>query len=528
MKEFSSSLKEGIPCPVCGSLNHPDPLIIENVEVLINTKKERIEKGELLINEINILIDNLNSINAELVNEQRNIDDLEYQLENKNHQLISHESNFNWEEFDSHNPETIEIELSKAEILKNRLKIFRDETEKLESGRDILYKNFERLKQENTDLNSHFNTKIAEKKLLLSQIKLIQPDDYANENKDYIKNKFENLILFIEKIKNEHQIIDNDIKENEKLITQIKINIQSISKNIDENELDLNDILNQLDIKLHQYKFDSEDQVEMILLKNLNIDIIEDLLNEFNLSYINSKSEIEKLNLKIGDRKFDEIQFNELKSKIENTNILLDEIQLKIGGLTSEIEDWEKKLKRKEILQKEIDKLELRIEDLKVMLSLFKGSGFVNFVSKIKLKELINYANSRFNKLSRGRLSMQLSHSNSFDIIDYLNDGKRRSIKSLSGGQLFQASLSLALALAGLVQSQNKSKQNFFFLDEGFGTQDEQALQLVFEAISSLRNENRVVGLISHVAEMKESIYAYLDVVNDDIQGSLISNSWEK
>jgi exonuclease SbcC len=112
--------------------------------------------------------------------------------------------------------------------------------------------------------------------------------------------------------------------------------------------------------------------------------------------------------------------------------------------------------------------------------------------------------------------------------LDYLNDGKKRNIKTLSGGQQFQVSLSLALALAGVVQKQNITSQNFFFLDEGFGTQDEDSLNLVFDTISSLRKENRIVGLISHVAELKEGINAYLEVLNDEKTGSMIYNSWEK
>lgn len=111
--------------------------------------------------------------------------------------------------------------------------------------------------------------------------------------------------------------------------------------------------------------------------------------------------------------------------------------------------------------------------------------------------------------------------------MDYLNDGKKRNIKTLSGGQQFQVSLSLALALAGVVQKQNRTSQNFFFLDEGFGTQDEDSLNLVFDSITSLRKENRIVGLISHVAELKEGINAYLEIVNDEKSGSIINKSWE-
>ena len=143
------------------------------------------------------------------------------------------------------------------------------------------------------------------------------------------------------------------------------------------------------------------------------------------------------------------------------------------------------------------------------------------------LQQLIDYANLRFHKLTKQSLSLVLGKNNNFDVIDYLNDGKRRSVKTLSGGQTFQASLSLALALAGSVQKLNKSDQNFFFLDEGFGTQDEESLRLVFDAIKSLRKENRIVGIISHVDDLQDEITTNLRIVNDDKKGSLIYRSWE-
>jgi exonuclease SbcC len=100
-------------------------------------------------------------------------------------------------------------------------------------------------------------------------------------------------------------------------------------------------------------------------------------------------------------------------------------------------------------------------------------------------------------------------------------------VKTLSGGQSFQASLSLALALADQVQQQVKSKQNFFFLDEGFGSQDKASLQVIFQTLKSLRKENRIVGIISHVEELQEEIDSHLRISNDPQTGSQVVGSWE-
>ncbi|HAV01908.1 MAG TPA: hypothetical protein DCW95_01710, partial [Chryseobacterium sp.] len=85
-------------------------------------------------------------------------------------------------------------------------------------------------------------------------------------------------------------------------------------------------------------------------------------------------------------------------------------------------------------------------------------------------------------------------------------------------------SLSLALALAESVSAQAKAKQNFFFIDEGFGTQDAESVHIVFETLSNLQKENRIVGIISHVEELKEKMPVALHITKDTETGSRIES----
>ncbi|MBL0065496.1 MAG: hypothetical protein IPP38_10905 [Bacteroidetes bacterium] len=68
--------------------------------------------------------------------------------------------------------------------------------------------------------------------------------------------------------------------------------------------------------------------------------------------------------------------------------------------------------------------------------------------------------------------------------------------------------------------------QQFFFLDEGFGSLDKESLQVVFDTLKTLRNERRVVGLISHVEDLQQDIDVYLKIEEDPVSGSKIVNSW--
>lgn len=109
------------------------------------------------------------------------------------------------------------------------------------------------------------------------------------------------------------------------------------------------------------------------------------------------------------------------------------------------------------------------------------------------------------------------------DVIDHYN-GTERSVKTLSGGESFQASLALALGLADEVQSAAGGvRLDAMFVDEGFGSLDEDALNQAVSALSGLAESRRLVGIISHVAELKSRIQRQVVVTKDRTGGSRVS-----
>ena len=108
------------------------------------------------------------------------------------------------------------------------------------------------------------------------------------------------------------------------------------------------------------------------------------------------------------------------------------------------------------------------------------------------------------------------------DVIDHYN-GSERSVSSLSGGEQFKASLSLALGLSEEIQaSAGGIKLDTMFVDEGFGSLDEESLQQAIRALSDLTEGNRLVGIISHVAELKEKIDKQIIVTKERSGGSSV------
>jgi len=129
------------------------------------------------------------------------------------------------------------------------------------------------------------------------------------------------------------------------------------------------------------------------------------------------------------------------------------------------------------------------------------------------------YEMKRHTQVSDGRIQSGLE----LDVIDHYN-GTERSIRTLSGGESFKASLSLALGLADEIQSSSGGvRLDTMFVDEGFGSLDEDSLQQAMKALYGLTEGNRLVGIISHVPELKEKVDKQIQVKKGKSGGSSVS-----
>lgn len=109
------------------------------------------------------------------------------------------------------------------------------------------------------------------------------------------------------------------------------------------------------------------------------------------------------------------------------------------------------------------------------------------------------------------------------DVVDHYN-GTLRSVQTLSGGESFMASLSLALGLSDEIRaSAGGVRLDSLFVDEGFGALDEEALQQAMNALAGLAEGNRLVGIISHVGELKHRIDKQIWIKKDKAEGSHVS-----
>lgn len=153
------------------------------------------------------------------------------------------------------------------------------------------------------------------------------------------------------------------------------------------------------------------------------------------------------------------------------------------------------------------------------------------YIQMTYFDRIIERANTRFMIMSGGqyelkrRVEADNNRSQSgleLDVVDHYN-GTERSVKSLSGGESFQASLALALGLSDEIQSYAGGvRLDTMFVDEGFGSLDEEALRQAMAALAGLAEGSRLVGIISHVAELKEKIDRQIVVTKEKSGGSRV------
>ncbi|MGI6082446.1 MAG: AAA family ATPase [Limnochordia bacterium] len=150
-----------------------------------------------------------------------------------------------------------------------------------------------------------------------------------------------------------------------------------------------------------------------------------------------------------------------------------------------------------------------RLEDLRHIL---RGNAFVDFLAEEQLDQVLQDASAHLGQLTRYRYALESGSDDGFVIRDDMNGGYRRVVNTLSGGETFLASLALALALSSQIQLRGRFPLEFFFLDEGFGSLDQETLDVVMTALERLQVGRLNVGVISHVQELRNRIQRCLIV----------------
>ena len=184
----------------------------------------------------------------------------------------------------------------------------------------------------------------------------------------------------------------------------------------------------------------------------------------------------------------------------------------------SRYEDTRKKLETKKEIEKDLKFYRNKYDLLEKLRSLIRGNNFMEYIASEYLSDISAAASETLLKLSCGRYFIR--YRQGFFVGDNFNGGELRSVSTLSGGETFLVSLSLALSLSAAIYAKSLKPIEFFFLDEGFGTLDEKLIDTVMDSLEKLKNTHFSIGLISHVEELKHRIDNKITVVGAAEGGS--------
>lgn len=524
--DFAHSLQDGEACPLCGALEHPQPMSGEQAtremeNVLAEKTKHTAQQAA-----IQQLTTELARLSNTAQHKIENLEKLESDLSTLQTQMTKHKETFRW---DLYSPE--DKSLFGEQKLKNK------KTEEAIQNLESEIKQLRTVSTQKTDEVARFEKRLQ---TIIEQIAVA---------KRLIAQYNEQLHTLDEALYKSYSEADliNLKQQTELNIARTIEDYELLTKRVNQKKNEFADIAGQYQLSKEQFgtlretlaasraeiaqllasnQYDDLAQVQQILDKDLPVSQIRSEIQEFDIQQQVLERQVENLTIRTQNDNYTPEKFIETRDRYVAQHSAYEEELAGFGGLERELGHLTVEFAKKERLHEQFEALSKRADHLKIMDNLFRGNGFVNYISTIHMQRLCEIANLRFHRLTKNQLSLSVSDTNDFEVIDNLNNGHHRSVKTLSGGQSFQASLCLALALAENIQSLNKADKNFFFIDEGFGTQDHESINTVFDTLQYLHQENRVVGIISHVEELKERMPRAVTVTKDFERGSIVSHSF--
>lgn len=520
---LAKDLEEGKACPVCGSTSHPKIAILENKDISEDeVKKAKLEEEKSrkdmeasltsltkIKTEIDSLKnDNINKLFNEIFNEE--LGDISLSLEKVCESLNSTMEALN------------NITLKKKEMESRILKEEELKNKKL---------NLENL---NDALRKELENKSEELLLREGEVKTQE----ANLNN--IVNDFKGNIKTIEELNLEERDVNNNLKILREAYEKAEIsfkNTQSIFDKENGNRETLENMQKEATIEREAALVEFKEKVLSLGFKDYKdyiskrkkeneIELIEEEIKKYNLNLSNanklySLSVEECKDLKIIDISLIEASIKEVNKESEDINNLIKEVYSRIDQNSKTLEnclEFNKKIVQEEEKYKTIGRLSKIINGDNP-----RKISFERYVLAAYFEDIISAANIRFSKMTNSRFELlrkeelgdkRKGQGLDLEVFDNYT-GKSRDVKTLSGGESFKASLAMALGLADVVQRYSGGIQlDTIFIDEGFGTLDPESLDIAIDCLIDLQDNGRIVGVISHVQELKDRIDVKLEVTS--------------
>ena len=528
--KIAAKLKENEPCPVCGSVHHPIPA--KPVHEIKPDELEKVEKEyQTLINDLNTLKGRLEIIkkNGLISKDEKEklwqkileqpANDYQEAADASQFSQIKDHFKQNLQDYQKHGRE-ISNELKTMIEEEKKLQEYKKTLEKGESELDSHAKKAEQLEKDFNEANLAYTLAMTNVERLKKEI----PPQYL------AKGALEEEILATDKkiqtlekrMKNAQQNFDQKNLYLNSLHTQI----QSSQKNLEQLALKVEKQRDIFKHELSKYDFESVESYQKAKLDEETISEQRKALEMFNILYNEKTARLSSLNEELKGKTKPDVEL--LEKQLTTLNQGLDQLKEERFMLQNRLNENTKRLDKIKTLCEKKQDLENQYGIHGYLLNLTKGANayrinFERFVQTSFLDDILFAANQKLERMTDGRY--QLNRITEVDnkkgtggldieVFDQYT-GEARHVKTLSGGEGFKASLAMALGLSEVVQSHSGGVSlETLFIDEGFGSLDSESLDNAIKTLMELQSGGRLVGIISHVAELKERIDTYLEVTS--------------
>lgn len=481
-----------------------------------NLKKENLEKDlEKLKEEKNNLENIFNKAEVilceKIVREKEiasKVKELDKELKLKNSELNSIKNELKIEDIKLENELILKKEKEKN-LLEKEIRILRTQLEESNKIKDELREKRDELKENYLSQKSLLDGKVEvyreKERMIKGSLKGLIDEALPIEKID-IKGLLEDLQLEIDYIEKAYLNLSEEKEKLEKAFNNMNQEMAVTKERVNSLNLRKENEEKKVNLALEEEGFKTILEVKEGILSKDEKEKLKTLIEEYHNNLIKIRANIELLIKKLNGKSLTEEEWTRVLQEKNNTEKELKEVEEIKIRLATESESIKKKLEeQRDILHIKV-KQEHKLALLSDLEKLFKGKKFVEFIAVNQLKYISIEASKKLKDITNGVYGLEVDENGKFIIRDYKNGGAERDASTLSGGETFLASLALALSLSSQIQLKGTAPLELFFLDEGFGTLDDNLLDVVMSSLERLHHERLSVGIISHVESIKNRV----------------------
>lgn len=318
-----------------------------------------------------------------------------------------------------------------------------------------------------------------------------------------ISAKLEAVRQELQLLKSKEQSLFDSLKQAQQSLNDAKGRESGSLMSLRDAETSLEKAQNDWRVRSKDTGFTDPDQVKKSLLPQGRAEEMKKEIDEFLDTSKQLSANISRVTDKLAERRISEEEWTASVSLLKQAEAESGAAMEEKGAQAKAFAVMQKQHKRFKEIEAELKSWQTQIDRLDKLQSVCKGNTFVEFLAEEQLESVARDASARLGALTRQRYAILVDSEGGFVMRDDANGGVKRLVSSLSGGETFLTSLSLALALSAQIQLRGQYPLQFFFLDEGFGTLDQGLLDTVVTALEKLQSDNLSVGVISHVQELR-------------------------